>query len=54
VVRVSWNAALAFCRWLSEKTGERCGLPTEAQWEYQPWQPVHNVEFWIICEAKAE
>jgi formylglycine-generating enzyme required for sulfatase activity len=34
VVRVSWNAAVAFCRWLSEKTGEKCGLPTEAQWEY--------------------
>ena len=34
VVRVSWDAANAFCRWLSEKTGESCGLPTEAQWEY--------------------
>ena len=34
VVRVSWNAAVAFCRWLSAKTGESCGLPTEAQWEY--------------------
>jgi formylglycine-generating enzyme required for sulfatase activity len=34
VVRVSWNEAIAFCRWLSEKTGEHCALPTEAQWEY--------------------
>jgi formylglycine-generating enzyme required for sulfatase activity len=34
VVRVSWNAALAFCRWLSEKSGGHCALPTEAQWEY--------------------
>ena len=34
VVRVSWNEAMAFCRWLSEKTGERFTLPTEAQWEY--------------------
>jgi formylglycine-generating enzyme required for sulfatase activity len=34
VVRVSWREALAFCAWLSAKTGQRFSLPTEAQWEY--------------------
>lgn len=34
VVRVSWNEAMAFCAWLSAKTGLRFSLPTEAQWEY--------------------
>lgn len=34
VVRVSWERAMAFCRWLSERTGLACTLPTEAQWEY--------------------
>ncbi len=34
VVRVSWVQATDFCRWLSEKTGDRFSLPTEAQWEY--------------------
>ena len=34
VVRVSWNNAMAFCAWLSEQTGKRFTLPTEAQWEY--------------------
>jgi len=34
VVRVPWQSATAFCRWLSEKTGRRFSLPSEAQWEY--------------------
>jgi formylglycine-generating enzyme required for sulfatase activity len=34
VVRVSWQQALGFCRWLSQKTGMKFTLPTEAQWEY--------------------
>lgn len=32
-LRVSWNRAMAFCEWLSEKTGMDVTLPTEAQWE---------------------
>jgi formylglycine-generating enzyme required for sulfatase activity len=34
VVRVSWDRATAFCRWLSEKADCVVTLPTEAQWEY--------------------
>jgi len=33
-VRVSWEKAMAFCDWLSRRTGERFDLPTESQWEY--------------------
>ncbi len=34
VIRVSWKEAMAFCRWLSRKTGKTVALPTEARWEY--------------------
>ncbi len=34
VVNVSWNDAVAFCKWLSRKEGRTYRLPTEAEWEY--------------------
>jgi formylglycine-generating enzyme required for sulfatase activity len=33
VVYVSWEDAVAFCKWLSARTGFRYRLPTEAEWE---------------------
>jgi formylglycine-generating enzyme required for sulfatase activity len=31
---VSWDDAVAFCRWLSSREGKPYRLPTEAEWEY--------------------
>jgi formylglycine-generating enzyme required for sulfatase activity len=33
VAGVTWNEALAYCQWLTEKTGRQYSLPTEAEWE---------------------
>ena len=34
VINVSWDDAMEYARWLSEETGRRYRLPTEAEWEY--------------------
>jgi formylglycine-generating enzyme required for sulfatase activity len=43
---VTWDEAVAFCRWLSRKTGAAYRLPTEAEWEKAARGFTHNPYPW--------
>jgi formylglycine-generating enzyme required for sulfatase activity len=53
VTCVNWDDARAYSQWLSQRTGHRYRLPSEAEWEYAARAGTRGFWYWGNSEADA-
>ncbi|MCK5835539.1 MAG: SUMF1/EgtB/PvdO family nonheme iron enzyme, partial [Lentisphaeria bacterium] len=51
VIRVSYNEAVAYAKWLSKKMGKKFRLPTETEWEYAAAAGTDSDFYWGDVKA---